>query len=284
MKNKVAIVTGCSSGLGFSLTVKLIQEGYTVYATMRSPKAKNRLEEVCGHSKQLKVVFLDLSNEESVKKAALDILSCEDKIDVLIHNAAAALIGPPDSATTSEMEYLFRVNVISVVQLTQLLLPALKKHGSGHIVLVTSISGVESAAYLGMYSATKFALEAVGLSWATTMHKWNIKVTLIEPGAMNTNLPDSIQIGTFYQGMPDDPYETFNINSHLFLKECLKQGTDPDLVADQIIAILTTSDPKLRHQTCDFSKGLVEKHLQEPQEATWIADHREFIDSFYRKL
>jgi len=284
MKNKVAIVTGCSSGLGFSLTVKLIQAGYTVYATMRSPKTQNRLEEACGHSKQLNVVFLDLSDEASVRRAALDILSCEDKIDVLIHNAAAALIGPPDSATTSEMEYLFRVNVISVVQLTQLLLPALKKHGSGHIVLVTSTSGVESAAYLGIYSATKFALESIGLSWATTMHKWNIKVTLIEPGAMNTNLSNSMQIGTFYQGMQDDPYGTFNINSCLFLKECLKQGTDPDMVANQITTILTSSDPKLRHQTCAYSRGLVERHLQEPQEATWIVDHREFIDSFYRKL
>ena len=143
---------------------------------------------------------------------------------------------------------------------------------------------MESSAYLGIYAATKFAIEAIGSSWITTLHKWNIKVTLVEPGAMNTNLPNKIPTGTYYESYLENPYETFNSNVSLFLKECLSQGTDPNQVANQIAGIIKEKKPQFRYQTCDFSKNLVERHLREPQETAWIEEHRQFVEPFYRKL
>ncbi len=280
-QSRVAFITGCSSGLGLCTAAKLIQGDYIVYATIRSLKDQDKLKEACSNSTKLFILTLDLTDDYSIQSCVNTVLTEQGRIDVVIHNAAASLLAPVDATTPKEAEYLFNVNVLSVIKITQLFLPQMRKQNAGHLLFIGSISGVESSGYLGVYSATKFALEALVCSWATTLHKWNIKTTLLEPGAMNTDLPNSIQIGSFYSSQSDNPYKIFNLEALKFLKQCLKQGTDPDNVAAQIFEILQATTPKLRYQTCPFSQELVENHLRDPNETKWINDHRQFIDTFY---
>ena len=223
-KKKVAFITGCSTGLGFSTAQRLIESGYTVYATMQSMKNRDLLCKAVKNSKNLHVIPLDLAKDSDIIKAVETVLDREGRIDVIIHNASSVLIGPVDSASPDEVEYLFRVNVFSLIRINQLFLPQMRKQKSGHIIIISSISGVESSSYLGVYAATKFAQEALASSWATTLSKWNIKTTIIEPGAMNTNLPNTANIGTYYNFLDEDPYKDFNQNALAFLKECLGNG------------------------------------------------------------
>lgn len=284
MNSKVAFITGCSSGLGFATVQKLIESGYIVYATMRNFTHKEQLQKACMDSKNLHILKLDLADDCQINAAVNEVLREHESIDALIHNAASALIGPVDSATADEVQYLFQVNLFSVIKLTQLFLPAMRKKRSGHILFIGSISGVESAAYQGVYCSTKFALEAVASSWATTLHKWNIKVTILEPGAMNTDLPNKIPLGSYYSSVEEDPYSEFNRNILAFLKDILRNGKNPKEVAQLILDILGNERPNLRYQTCDFSKELVSKHLKDPEGNQWVEEHRKFMDPFYRKL
>lgn len=281
---KVVFITGCSSGLGFSTAVKLVNAGYIVYASMRSLEKKGLLEKACNDARNLHVIALDLENDLAIQSAVKTVLSTSQRIDVVIHNAATALLGPVDTATPEEFEHLFKVNVFSILKLTQLFLPKMREQMSGHLVFVGSIAGIESCGYLGAYAATKFALEAMAASWATTLHKWNIQSTIIEPGAMNTDLPNKIPVGSYYKSTSvDDPYKHFNKNALKFLRECLKDGTDPDKVSGLILEILNSQKAHLRYQTCDFSERLVAKHLYDPKGDRWVEEHRHFIEPFYEE-
>lgn len=280
-KKKVVLISGCSSGLGFATAAELVKSGYIVYAGMRNLSAKEALEKACDNSPNLFVKGLDLSDSKSIAKFHADLIQEQKRIDIIINNASTALIGPVDSATPEEVRYLFEVNVIGTIALTQKFIPLMRKQKSGHIIMITSISGVESSAFLGVYAATKYAQEAIATSWATTLHKWNIQVTIVQPGAMNTNLPHSIPIGTYYSNQ-EDPYHTFNQNARKFLKECLEGGADPKSVALQLKEIIENPNPKFRYQTCDYSENLVHRHLNNPQLTEWIAEHRDFVDGWYQ--
>lgn len=281
---KTVFITGCSSGLGFSTVVELINKGYFVFATMRSLHQMDGLKKACNYSQNLRILQLDLSKDADIERAVNQTLKEVSKLDIIIHNAGSGLIGPVDSATPEEVQYLFDVNFFSILKITQKFLPILRKQHFGHILFVSSISGVESAAYQGVYASTQFALEAAASSWATTLHRWNIKVSILQPGAMNTELPQKVRTGSFYNNQKDNPYVEFNRNASNFLKEVLSQGTDPKIVACQICDILASKNPLLRYQTCDFSKNLVSKHLRDPSGNEWVNEHREFVEQFYRKL
>jgi NADP-dependent 3-hydroxy acid dehydrogenase YdfG len=280
MSKKVAIVTGCSSGLGFATVVKLVNAGYTVYAVMRTLDSEKKLRDECSDSESLRVSQLDLNSCSDIEAFANQVIDGEGRVDVLINNAGQALIGPVDSTKPEEVEALFRVNVYAPIRLTQLVLPAMRHQNSGHIIFVGSISGIESAAYQGIYCATKFALEAVALSLATTLVRWNIKVTVLEPGAMNTGLQSKLRIGSYYP--PDkDPYGFFSCNILHFIRKILDGGTEPSAVADLILRILRHPHPDFRYPTCEYSKQLLEKHLCDPAGNAWIRQHIEDMKQFY---
>jgi NAD(P)-dependent dehydrogenase (short-subunit alcohol dehydrogenase family) len=284
MNAQVALITGCSSGLGFALAKKLVTAGYAVHAGMRAVGQADALRAACNYAPSLLVSHLDLADRTSINETVRRVLTHSGRIDIVINNAATALLGPPDSASPEEAEYLFKVNVLSLIDLVQQVLPQMRKQQSGHILTVGSISSIESSAYLGVYAATKFAQEALMLSWATVLHKWNIRCTMVEPGAMNTALPHTIRAGSYYAQHEEDPYFAFNANALHFLRTVLQQGKDPDEVADLILGILHASQPKFRYPTCTFSKGLLERHLQDPSGDAWVEEHRAFAEQFYRKL
>ncbi len=278
MQKQIILITGCSRGLGFATVIKLINAGYIVYAGMRNLDSSTELQKACSFSTDLHIKKIDLADPTSINSFAKTVLAEQDRIDGIIHNAASVLLGAVDSATPEEVEYIFRVNVFGILRLSQILIPIMRKQNSGRIITIGSISGIESSAFLGVYAATKFALEAIVSSWATSLYKWNIKVSIIEPGAMNTNLPNTVLIGSHYDLSFEDPYKKLHNQSKAFLKECLEQGKHPSEVADTIINILKDPNPNLRYQTCNFSEMLVNKHLKDPTGNNWVKEHREFVD------
>lgn len=278
-KQKIALITGCSSGLGFFLAQTLADSGYLVFATMRSLDKQQELINSCKLPENLRIRKLDINNPAEITEVIEEIQLNFPSLDVLIHNASLGLIGPVDSATDEEIKALFETNVFGAISLTRAALPVMKKAKQSRLIFISSISGVESAGYQGIYCATKFAIEAIAASLATTLHNWNIKVSVIQPGAMNTALPKKVKIGSHYK--PSfDPYKKLNMTSLQMLKDILGQGKHPQTVSEMILRdVIENETPDFRYQTCDFSKDLVKKHLIDPKGNDWVSEHQKFIES-----
>lgn len=281
-EKKIVLITGCSSGLGFAAAKRFVEEGHRVYAGMRNLKNATVLEEAVNHSDQLTVVKLDITKQEDIVPVIDLILKTNERIDVLINNAAQVLLGPPDSATIEEVRELFEVNLFGQIRLTQAVIQVMRKQESGRIVFLSSISGVESTPHLSLYAASKFALEAIAYGWATTLHKWGIEVVILQPGAMNTNLPRAVKIGSFYKISLLDPYKEYNEKARRALKEALEGfGIAPEEGAFILYKAATEENPDLRYQTCDFSRDLVKNTLVDPQMTRSLGAHKKLSDDFF---
>lgn len=278
-EKKLALITGCSSGLGFAMACTLAESGFVVFATMRALDKADKLVSSCKKPENLRIRKLDVTQNDDIQKVLDEISNEFSRLDVLVHNASQGLIGPVDSASDEEVRSLFETNVFGAISITQGALPIMRNTRMGRIIFISSISGVESAGYQGIYCATKFATEGIAASLATTLHKWNIKVSVVQPGAMNTTLPDKVKIGSRYDST-FDPYKKMNQSSFQMLKDILGRGSSPKTVSEMILQdVIINSEPDFRYQTCDFSKDLVRKHLTDPKGNTWVKEHQKFIDS-----
>ena len=140
---KVAIVTGSSSGIGFETSLALAREGYFTYATMRNTKKADAIEKVVNEENlSLKILELDVDNEESVENAISTIIQEKGRIDVLVNNAGWGLWGTAEDVSLDEFRAQFETNFFSVVRMIQKVAPTMRKQGSGNIVNISSVAAV----------------------------------------------------------------------------------------------------------------------------------------------
>lgn len=282
---KIVLLTGSSRGLGFSLAKKLIDANYVVNACVRDMNSENLLKIACHHSPNLLSRKMDLSSYANIEQVVNDVMNDCGRIDILIHNAAIGLLGPTDSATIDEIEYLFKINVFSILKLTQLVIPSMQKNNSGHIIAISSSSGIVSSPFIGLYAATKHALEAIARSWAITLNPWHIKVSIIQPGSINTNFIKETKIGTHYQkNSRKNPYKKFIDNAINFLTHCLKNGDDPERIAQNILDIINKpiTDPVLCHQLGDYAKKVAQTHYYDPSGQKWIQEQCDLVNDWFK--
>ncbi len=179
---KVALITGASSGIGAMATIELRRVGYTVYAAARNLEKMDHLE-VLG----IKIVQLDVTNEDSIEQCINTIIQNEGRIDVLVNNAGYGSYGSIEDVPLSEARRQFDVNVFGLARLTQLVLPHMRAIGSGRIINISSVAGKCHTPFGGWYHATKFAVEGLSDSLRLEVEKqFGIKVVIIEPGAIKT--------------------------------------------------------------------------------------------------
>ncbi len=254
MKEPIALVTGASRGLGREIALLLAENGYRVYAGVRN------IEEA---PKGTIPVWVDLTNEESLRLCVTKIIEESGKIDVLVNNAAVAYFGGVDTMTLKEVRDLFEVNFFGTFFLTQLFLPYMRQQKQGKIFFISSIRGVESCAYMGMYSASKAALEAIAFDWAVTLSKWNIVVSVVQPGPLDTGI--DIKHGTNFPSH-ENPYAPYG--------EYTLTLQSPKDAAKVIVGKILQSDPPFRFQTDDSSKMVIEKHLKDHSGMNWYLEQK----------
>ena len=275
-RKKTILITGASRGLGNSLSRELSQDGHKVYAGVRKiPQHEKKLS-----IKNLRYIQLDVTSESSISSCINTIIENDKKIDILINNASIGLIGPVDSASKTQVKNIFDVNVFGSLNVTQEVIPHMRKQKSGHIIFISSTSGIESSSFFGLYSATKFAIEALAYSLATTLFRWNIMVSAIQPGAMSTKFCDHLEKGTFYSNK-HDPYKNFTQKSLNFLKMILKQGQDPNEVAKIILNHINDKNNYYRIPTNDYSKMIAKKYLKDSDGKQFIEEHKNLIESWF---
>jgi len=189
MASKVALITGCSSGVGLSLSVLLAQNSYRVYATMRNLDKKGKLESEAGSllNNNLFIRQLDVTDDVSSQNCVKEIIEKEGRIDILVNNAGQGVSGLIEDQSVAVAKENFETNFFGVYRLTREVVPHLKKQKSGHIINLSSVGGINGVPFNDIYCASKFALEGFSESLAPTLKVFNVHVSLIEPGPIITD-------------------------------------------------------------------------------------------------
>ena len=181
---RVVLITGASSGIGRATAELLAAQGYGVFGGVRSAATTRPLAGV-------EVLPLDVRDEASVKTCVDEVRSRAGRIDVLINNAGVNLVGAVEETSISQAQALFDTNVLGVLRMIQAVLPDMRRQGSGQIVNISSILGFIPAPFMGVYASTKHAVEGLSESLDHEVRAFGIRVVLIEPHYVRTNLDTS---------------------------------------------------------------------------------------------
>jgi len=179
---KVILLTGASSGIGYQTAESLAKEGHIVYGAARRTEKMEDLKQF-----GVKPIYLDVTDEESIKSSVDTIIGNEGRIDVLINNAGYGSYGAIEDVEISEAKMQFEVNLFGLARLVQLVLPHMRKQKSGRIINVSSMGGRLTSYFGGWYHATKYALEAFSDALRMEVTDFGIDVSLIEPGGIKTD-------------------------------------------------------------------------------------------------
>ena len=195
---KVAVVNGSSTGIGFETCMLFARNGILTYATMRDLMKADLIKNFAEKEKlPLKVIQMDVDKDDSVVRAFKDI--CEDhergmRIDILVNNAGFGLFGALEDQSIEHIKKQFEINLFGAIRTIQQVLPIMRDQRGGIIVNISSISGQIGFPAQSVYISTKFALEGLSESFAYEVEPHVISVVLIEPGVINTNFVENIMI------------------------------------------------------------------------------------------
>lgn len=242
--NKSVLITGASTGIGKDIAEKLALEGYKVYGTVRKEKDAEALKEI---SENIIPVIMDVSKHETIVKAYEFVKQelGENKLYALINNAGIAVAGPLELIPIEELRKQFDVNYFGVIDTTQVFFDLLDKENS-KIVNMSSVGGKVASPFLGPYSSSKFALEAMSDSLRREIGHTNIEVILIEPGRIVTPIwdkADDLDV-ELYKGTD---YEDVLEKVKTLAVEGGKQGASVDLVSKTVSDVLKRKYNKARY-------------------------------------
>src|SRR5215469_4246857 len=191
MTQQIAVITGTSSGFGLLSGVELARHGFQVVATMRDLGRRDVLDRAAGEAgvtSSIDVRRLDVTDFAAMPGFVEGLLRDYGRIDVLVNNAGFAVAGFIEDLNLDEIRLQFETNFFGAVALTKAVLPAMRAQHSGHIIMVSSISGRHGSPVISSYSASKHAMEGWSESLRLEVASLGIKVVLIEPGSYQTDI------------------------------------------------------------------------------------------------
>jgi NAD(P)-dependent dehydrogenase (short-subunit alcohol dehydrogenase family) len=249
-KEKIAVVTGSSSGIGLLTAVELAQHGYRVVATMRNLANSGKLEEVAqtaGVHDRLDLRRVDITEFDSLQGAVEAIVRDHVRIDVLVNNAGFSMAGFAEDMTLAELRHQLETNFFGSVAMTKAVLPIMRPQHSGHIITVTSVSGLVGHPMLSAYCASKYALEGWNESLRVETHSLGIHVSLVEPGIYDTDIWERNVVIAKAALDPASPNKERSQRFAEFIKQSAKHRKDAREVAKLIVSIAQDPNPKLRY-------------------------------------
>jgi NAD(P)-dependent dehydrogenase (short-subunit alcohol dehydrogenase family) len=261
-KQRVAVVTGSSRGIGIETSLTLAENGFTVYATVRNiDKASNLMDVTINRNLPIKVVQLDVTNDTSVRQAIQYIVEREGHIDLLINNAAYTQLGSVEDLSSEEVQSQFNTNVFGIFRTIREVIPIMRKQSiGGTIINIGSANGFFGAPCISAYAATKFALEGLTQSLRFELAPFGIRVSIIEPGAVNTDVtkysmyvPKKIQAAN-----STSPFVEMTKSIMEKSKALIKMGSSPKLVAEIVLKIVNTDKPEWRYRAGEDAEKLFE--------------------------
>ncbi|MEQ1738876.1 MAG: SDR family NAD(P)-dependent oxidoreductase [Methyloglobulus sp.] len=244
---KTVLITGCSSGIGYTTAVELKNRGHNVIASARNAEDFTRLQQ-----EGFVAVQLDLADSASIQKAVKDALVLADnQIDVLFNNAAFGQPGAVEDLSREVLKFQFETNVFGTHELTNLLIPFMRKQGHGRIIYNSSVLGLVAMTYRGAYNASKFALEGLADTLRLELHGSNISVSLIEPGPILSNFRQN-SFALYKKNIA--AADSFHKDTYKAMEERLqKEGAavpftlPAKAVADKVVHAVESDCPKIRY-------------------------------------
>jgi len=243
---KVAVVTGTSSGIGFETSLALAREGYFTYATMRDTTKSNKIKEIAQKENlKINVLELDVDDEKSVKSAIAQILDQKQRIDVLVNNAGWGLWGCVEDVSVDEFKEQFETNFFSIIRLIQEVAPTMRKQSSGTIVNVSSVVGRIGFPASPAYISSKFALEGLSESMRFEFAPFGVDVIIIEPGVIKTDFMKNMKMAK--KSELDTVYKDITTKVVSGVKMMVEMGTPPKEVANTIVKAIKDKKPLPRY-------------------------------------
>jgi len=243
---KVAVVTGSSSGIGFETSLALAREGYFTYATMRDTAKSNKIKEITQKENlKISILELDVDDEKSVKSAIAQILDQKQRIDVLVNKAGWGLWGCVEDVSIDEFKEQFETNFFSIIRLIQEVAPTMRKQSSGTIVNVSSVVGRIGFPASPAYISSKFALEGLSESLRFEFAPFGVDVIIIEPGVIKTNFMKNMKMAK--KSELDTVYKDITTKVVSGVKMMVEMGTPPKEVANTIVKAIKDKNPLPRY-------------------------------------
>jgi NAD(P)-dependent dehydrogenase (short-subunit alcohol dehydrogenase family) len=270
---KTALITGSSSGFGLLTTITLARRGWRVLATMRDLARREKLEaaaQAAGLLDRVEFFALDVTNPEQISALAAEIGTRSTSLDAIVNNAGFAMAGFAEDVTDDELRRQFETNFFGATAVTRAFLPQLRRQGSGHIVMVSSISGRMGFPGVSSYVASKFALEGWAETLRLEMKPLGVQVALVEPGSFETDIWTRNAILSAATQDVASP-NAARLANLLKSREAGKLKANPQKVADGIAAILDDPHPSLRHVFGqDAHLGLALRRFLPPAVVEWL--------------
>jgi NAD(P)-dependent dehydrogenase (short-subunit alcohol dehydrogenase family) len=249
----VALVTGCSSGIGLATAVHFARQKYDVWAGVRDPAGAAALREAIEREKlSIRLVALDVNETASVDAGVGEVMAKAGGVDVLVNNAGIGGGGPIEDVPLDFVKGLFETNYFGVIRMVRAVLPSMRARRGGAIVNVSSIGGRVAIAGHGHYCAVKHALEAISEALAQEVQGFGIRVAIVEPGVVLTPI---FQKAKRYAD-PASPYAEHVRRLLLFYQAQMKVASQPADAARVIYEAATTSQPRLRWLVGEDAKRL----------------------------
>ncbi|MNS28759.1 putative oxidoreductase SadH [compost metagenome] len=269
---KTIFITGASSGIGRTTVKHFAERGWNVAATMRSPEQETEFITL----DNVLVLRLDVEKEATIQSALAEATQRFGKIDVLLNNAGYGTMGLIEAATDEQIRRQFEVNVFGLIRMTKAMLPHFRSNQQGLLINISSMGGKVTFPTMSLYHASKFAVEGFSESVSYELASQNIKVKLIEPGAIKTDFGGRSMEFFFNDALTD--YRPFTTAFRGKLSEMEKHpayASPPEIVAETIYQAATDGTNQFRYVVGEDAKMLIhmKENTDEEEYLTNIAQH-----------
>jgi NAD(P)-dependent dehydrogenase (short-subunit alcohol dehydrogenase family) len=257
-EEKISVVTGSASGIGFETSILLARNGFRTYATVRDLDKAKAIKEISDkHELPLTVIELDVTGDKSVSDAIDRIVKESKRIDVVVNNAGYALVGALEDLSMDEIKAQFETNLLGAIRVMKAVLPIMRKQHSGIIVNISSMGGRIAFPFSTAYHGSKFALEGLSESMRFETDSYGVKIILIEPGAIMTNFLSNAKVGQ-KSAEPSSPYLPKLQTLQKAWGPIFDKGTPPEEVAKAILKAVTSENPEIRYVVGNDAVQLME--------------------------
>ena len=236
LKNKTALVTGVSSGIGREIAQLLAERGAHVFGSVRNPQPANPIPGV-------EIVRMEVTDDSSVKEAVQSIVQKAGPIQLLINNAGYSFMGALEETSVDEARQQFETNLFGVLRVTNAILPGMRQQGFGRIVNISSVLGFLPAPYMGIYAASKHAVEGYTETLDHEIRRFGVRAMLVEPAYTRTKIRGNSK----FPKVAFDAYADERKRVTNTIQQNIEHGDDPRIVAEAVLTALTAKSPRLRY-------------------------------------